>query len=102
MLVNSLAPLPSTTVASLPFFSEIGPKYSQRIPAVIVRLGLTFQSSWKKSPIRLLRRSLRRAEGTPVVGSNWPFSETAASLRKSQTLLKLYPGRSDQKGASTE
>src|ERR1700681_4985406 len=41
MLVKVLAPDPSTTVASLRFFAEIAPKYSQRTPAVTVRLDLT-------------------------------------------------------------
>src|SRR6266536_2424812 len=41
MSEKMLAPVPNSTVANLPFFSEIGPKYSQRRPAVIVRLDLT-------------------------------------------------------------
>src|SRR5207248_7234826 len=38
MLLKRLPPLPNTTVASRAFFSEIAPKYSQRRPAVTVRL----------------------------------------------------------------
>ena len=41
MSVNRLAPDPSTTEPRFPFFSLIGPKYSQRRPAVTVRLDLT-------------------------------------------------------------
>src|SRR5438874_7907357 len=41
MFENRLAPVPNSTVASKPFFSEIAPKYSQRRPAVTVRLGLS-------------------------------------------------------------
>src|SRR5215813_3521945 len=47
-------------------------------------------------------RSFRSAEGIPVCGSNCAFSVTGASFRKSQILLNVYCGRSDQKGASTE
>src|SRR5713226_2767826 len=52
--------------------------------------------------MRLSRRSLRRADGTPVLGLDCALSAIGASLRKPQILLNVYPGRSDQKGASTD
>jgi hypothetical protein len=69
--------------------------HSKRRPALSVRLGLTFHSSWTKAFMDCVRWKRLIESGTwPVRGSRgiW-LSENGASLAKSNTLLKLNVGR---------